>query len=166
MTLPAQAKIDTSARPEIEDLRLALYYLLGAERRLRSRDHNRPGELTNSQLRLIAALGREHEMTAGQLARQADLTPAGATASLDRLEAADIIVRRRSLDDRRVCNVTLTPHGLEVLSAKVAEWQARWERQFAEFTVHDIAAAVRVLGQITVLLDALAFPAAESHPDL
>ena len=84
------ANVDPAAerRPTIEQLRMALIQMLGAERRLRGRDHNRAGELSFGQVRALATLGRERELTAGQLARSADLNPATVTAMLDHLEAA------------------------------------------------------------------------------
>ena len=103
--------------------------MTGAERRLRGRDHSRPGELTFAQIRALAALGREREMTAGQLARSADLNPATVTAMLDHLEAAGIVQRHRSTEDRRVCNVSLTQDGWELLEHKLAGWQQRWEEK-------------------------------------
>ncbi len=142
-------------RSEIEALRLALAHMSGAERRLRGRDHNRPGELTFVQIRALAALGREHEMTAGQLARSADLNPATVTAMLDHLEAADIVARHRSTEDRRVCNVSLTPHGWELLERKLAAWQSLWEEKLAGVSDSDLEVAARVVGQVGALYDAI-----------
>jgi MarR family transcriptional regulator, organic hydroperoxide resistance regulator len=150
------ADTDADRRPTIEDLRLALTQMFGAERRLRSRDHSRPGELTHAQLRALAALGREHEMTAGQLARSADLNPASVTAMLDQLETAQIVQRHRSTEDRRVCNVSLTPQGWELLERKLAYWHLVWEERFAGFSDRDLAAAARVMNEIAQIYDTLA----------
>lgn len=148
---PASAPGDR--RATVERLRAALTHMFGAERRLRGRDHSRPGELTFGQLRTIAALGRQPEMTAGQLARSADLTPATVTVILDQLEAAHIIQRHRSTTDRRVCNVSLTPEGWELLERKLASWNGIWEVRLAEFDDQDLATAVAVVQRITGLLD-------------
>jgi len=149
------ADADTARGLAIEDLRLAVSQMFGAERRLRSRDHSRPGELTNAQLRALAALGREHEMTAGQLARSADLNPASVTAMLDQLETAQIVERHRSTDDRRVCNVSLTPQGWELLERKLAYWHALWEERFAWVSDQDIQTAVRVMHEVAEIYDTL-----------
>ena len=140
-------------RAEIEELRSALAHMTGAERRLRGRDHSRPGELTYAQIRALAALGREREMTAGQLARSADLNPATVTAMLDHLEAAGIVERHRSTTDRRVCNVSLTGDGWELLEQKLAAWQRRWEDMLADVSDADLRTAARVVGQVTELYD-------------
>lgn len=144
---------DDSRRAEIEELRAALAHMSGAERRLRGRDHSRPGELTFAQIRALAALGREREMTAGELARSADLNPATVTAMLDHLEAAGIVERHRSTTDRRVCNVSLTSDGWELLEQKLAAWQGRWEDKLADVSDADLRTAARVVGQVTELYD-------------
>jgi MarR family transcriptional regulator, organic hydroperoxide resistance regulator len=144
---------DDSRRAEIEELRAALAHMSGAERRLRGRDHSRPGELTFAQIRALAALGREREMTAGQLARSADLNPATVTAMLDHLEAAGIVARQRSTTDRRVCNVSLTDDGWELLEQKLDGWQRRWEEKLSEVSDADLRTAARVVGQVTDLYD-------------
>lgn len=147
---------DAAPRSEIEQLRSAIAHMSGAERRLRGRDHSRPGELTYAQLRVLAALGREQQLTAGQLARSADLNPATITAMLDQLEAINIVARQRSLEDRRVCNVALMPEGWALLERKLAGWQARWEEKLAGVSDRDLKTATRVVQQIAELYDATA----------
>ncbi len=138
---------------QMEEFRTAVNQLLAADRRLRGRDHSRPGELTFAQIRTIAALGREHEMTAGQLAKSAELTPATITSILDQLEAANIVERRRSTTDRRVCNVALTPEGWELLERKLAVWNGLWAERMSAFSDKDIATAAAVLHEVTGILD-------------
>ncbi len=154
--MSAQASTSPQPRAKIEELRTALGQLFGAERRLRSRDHQRTGELTNGQIRALAALGREHEMTAGHLAKSADLNPATITAMLDQLEAANIVQRARSTADRRVCNVSLTPEGWKLLERKLAEWQAIWEERMAGISDEELESAVRVFERITGIFDSVA----------
>jgi DNA-binding MarR family transcriptional regulator len=138
-------------RREIDELRSALARMSGAERRLRGRDHNRPGELTFAQIRALAALGREREMTAGQLARSADLNPATVTAMLDHLEGAGIVKRHRSTEDRRVCNVSLTAHGWELLERKLDHWHGYWEQRLDGVSEADLRTATRVVEQVAGL---------------
>jgi DNA-binding MarR family transcriptional regulator len=145
----------TEHRPAIEELRLALAHMSGAERRLRGRDHSHPGELTHAQIRALAALGREHEMTAGQLARSADLNPATVTAMLDHLEAANVVARHRSTEDRRVCNVSLTPQGWKLLESKLASWRGLWEEQLSAVPDRDLDTAARVIQQVCDMYDLL-----------
>ena len=139
-----------------DELRVAVNQLLAADRRLRGRDHSRPGELTFAQLRTIAALGREHEMTAGQLAKSAELTPATVTSILDQLETANIVERRRSTEDRRVCNVALTPEGWELLERKLSVWNGLWADRLSGFSDRQIATAAAILHAVTGILDTVA----------
>ena len=149
---------------QVEEFRTAVNQLLAADRRLRGRDHSRPGELTFAQIRTIAALGREHEMTAGQLAKSAELTPATITSILDQLEASNIVERRRSTEDRRVCNVALTPEGWELLERKLAVWNGLWAERLSGFSDKDISTAAAILHEVTGILDSVASSLDSAEP--
>jgi MarR family 2-MHQ and catechol resistance regulon transcriptional repressor len=139
----------------IEDVRLALLELLGAERRLRGRDQQQhgPGELTNAQLRALMVL-RDGEKTAGQIAESAFCNPASTTVMLDHLEQSGVIERRRSSQDRRVCLVSLTDEGRRIVEEKRARSQAIWSERFAGASVRELRAAVATMRTIAEMLDA------------
>ncbi|HWF72474.1 MAG TPA: MarR family transcriptional regulator [Solirubrobacteraceae bacterium] len=149
-------KKDAEHRPATENLRSAAIQMFGAERRLRSRDHSRAGELTHAQVRALATLGREQSMTAGQLAKSADLNPATVTAMLDQLEELNVVQRTRSTEDRRVCNVSLTPEGWQLLERKRAYWNALWKEHFSEFSDRDLEIATAVIEEIGAIYEGLA----------
>ena len=153
MTPTAATRAQTQ-RAALDELRASVAQMFGAERRLRSRD-NVPGELTHAHIRSLHALG-DGEMTAGQLARSADLNPASVTAMLDHLEESGIVVRTRSTTDRRVCNVALTDQGRELLAAKTARWKARWAQRLGGYTDAELALAGRVARDVAEMLDSLA----------
>ena len=155
---PAQAPEDVAAPASgepLDELRAALSRVLGAERRLRSREYA-PGELTHAHMRSLHALAEQGEMTAGQLAKSADLNPASVTAMLDHLESTQIVARTRSTTDRRVTNVALTAKGRELLADKSAAWKARWREQLSGFSDTELAATARVVQSIAELLDSIA----------
>ncbi|HUA04592.1 MAG TPA: MarR family transcriptional regulator [Solirubrobacteraceae bacterium] len=154
-TATATAKPEVKPASKLDDLRAAVNQLLAADRRLRGRDHSRPGELTFAQVRTIAALGRGNEMTAGQLAKSADLTPATITTILDQLESANIVERRRSTEDRRVCNVALTPDGWQLLERKLADWQRLWAEHLSGYSDKELATATGIVQALTGMLDGL-----------
>jgi DNA-binding MarR family transcriptional regulator len=137
----------------LEQVRLTLGEIFGAERRLRGRDQGRG--LTHSQLRALAHLGREEEVTAGDLAKSADLNPASVTAMLDQLEANGIVERRRSAQDRRVCMVALTEKGRSVVDEERARWLATWESHLKDLSEEQLAAGLSVMRTIAQLLDEL-----------
>jgi DNA-binding MarR family transcriptional regulator len=154
--MSARTREAARRRSEVEDLQHAVTQMFGAERRLRSRDHSRPGELTHAQLRALFALGREQAMTAGQLARSADLNPATITGLLDQLEAAEVVQRHRSSEDRRICNVSLTDKGSQLLERKRTAWQSLWDERFADISDQELAAVARVIDQITEIYNEVA----------
>jgi DNA-binding MarR family transcriptional regulator len=147
----------TATRPSttLDELRVAMGELFGAERRLRGREQQQPRDLTHSQLRALFVLGKSVEVTAGELAKSADLNPASMTAMLDQLEANGIVERRRSSQDRRVCMVSLTTKGQGIVEDKRANWQALWEAHLGDLSELELSGALRVMRTMTALLEGL-----------
>ena len=139
----------------LAEVRAAIGELFGAERRLRGREHQQGRDLTNSQLRALLVLDKEDEVTAGSLARSADLNPASVTAMLDQLEASGIVARRRSAEDRRVCMVSLTATGRAMLEERRAHWQALWEQHLGHLPDEELVRAGHVIRTIVGLLEEL-----------
>jgi len=139
----------------LDELRVAMGELFGAERRLRGREQQQPRDLTNSQLRALFVLGKSVEVTAGDLAKSADLNPASVTAMLDQLEASGIVERRRAAHDRRICMVSLTDKGRAVVDGERVRWQALWEAGFGDLSEPELGAALHVLRRMIALLDGL-----------
>jgi DNA-binding MarR family transcriptional regulator len=136
----------------IERARLALSELLGAERRFRARDQPRRDRMTYAQSRALLALAEDGpgaELSAGQLARAADLHPATVTAMLDQLEDEGLVVRRRSSTDRRSVLVALTQEGFALLERKRAEWRAHWSALLEGIDDADIETATLVMNRLT-----------------
>ena len=131
--------------------------LLGAERRLRSREQHRKGEgvLTTAHVRALFALGDHEEATAGQIAESARLSPGAVTGMLDELEEAGIVGRVRCQDDRRRVLVHLTEDGSKLLDEKRQGWAKRWEDAMADVSQSDLDAAGDVMRRIAAMLDEL-----------
>jgi DNA-binding MarR family transcriptional regulator len=139
----------------LDDLRAAMIELFGAERRLRGRDQQRPGGLTSSQLRALSALAQEERVSAGRLAKSADLNPASVSAMLDQLEANGIIERQKDADDRRVCMVSLTQRGRSLLDERREHFHARWEQHFGDRSEEELTAALAVIKEMAQMLEGL-----------
>jgi MarR family transcriptional regulator, organic hydroperoxide resistance regulator len=137
----------------LDQVRLTLGEIFGAERRMRGRDQGRG--LTHSQLRALGHLGKEDEVTAGDLAKSADLNPASVTAMLDQLESNGIVERRRNAQDRRVCMVALTEKGRTVVDDERARWLALWEKHLKDLSEEQLMSALLVMRTIAQLLDDL-----------
>ena len=140
-------------RQGIEQLRRAVQLFNAAERRLRGRHQRTGGSLSYGHLRALFVLTAENEVTAGRLAREAELNPASVTAMVDQLEARGLVQRRRDDQDRRVCWISLTDEG----RSEVAETEARWSRRLAEafsdMPDKDLETASQVLERLAAVFE-------------
>lgn len=152
----ADASDATGVEHATDELRQAFSDLLGAERRLRSRDPQRPGSVSYAQVRALVALaGEDDGVTAGQLARLAGLTPGSVTTMLDSLEAKRIVERSRSETDRRVVVVSLTAQGRELVAEKRARWRTRWDEVCDDLSDEQVRGAAEVMRRMTRMFDDL-----------
>lgn len=143
----------TGRRLALEQVRIGMGELFGAERRLRGREQQESTEITTSQLRALVVLEHTDEVTAGELAKSADLNPASVTAMLDHLESKGVIERKRGLKDRRVCLVSLTATGRAIVDERRHVWHALWEERFRDYSKEDLTAALRVMRTMIQVVD-------------
>jgi DNA-binding MarR family transcriptional regulator len=134
---------------ELDALRAAFGELMGAERRLRGRDPR------HAHIWALMQIAKDEEITAGSLAKRAELSPGAMTAMLDQLEETGVIARRRSDTDRRQVIVTLTDAGREVVAAKRARWERYWHEGLAAHSEEELQAAARVMSTIAGMLDGI-----------
>jgi DNA-binding MarR family transcriptional regulator len=148
--------VATGREAVLEELRSAFGEMLGAERRLRGRDQHRGGGLSHHQIRALFQLSKEErEVTAGCLAKHAEISPASMTAMLDQLERDGYVTRRRSDEDRRQVFVALTDLGGETVAAKLAMWHEKWLTALDRHSEEELAATVRVMRTVGTLLDSV-----------
>ena len=138
------------ARPqwgeELTELGVAFRRVFRTLNRLRGRDtHLGGGELSHAQFELLIELDERGELSAGELAAAARLTPATVTPMLDHLAGSGHVERVRSQTDRRVVVSRLTPKGRRQIEAKRRAWRARWEQALEGVDERDLRAATRVL---------------------
>jgi DNA-binding MarR family transcriptional regulator len=135
-------------------LALAWRDVLAAERRLRARDGQRPGELSMAHLRALGALAEgDGPLPAGRIAAAADLTAASVTQMLDGLEEHGFVRRSRSESDRRLVMVSLTEAGRERLEAKRREFRTRWRRVMEDLGDDELRAGALVMARVHALLE-------------
>jgi DNA-binding MarR family transcriptional regulator len=122
--------------------------------RLRGRDtHLGAGELSHAQCELLFELEERGELSAGELAVAARLTPATITQMLDHLAEGGHVERARLERDRRVVVSRLTPRGRQAIEAKRAKWQGRWEQALADVDADELRAATRVLTRLQAIFE-------------
>lgn len=136
-------------------LGLAFKRAMVAMRKLRGREIHRPGQISYAQYGLLFGLAGVGELSARELADHADLTAATVTQMLEHLEAAGLVKRTRSDQDRRVVLSALTERGATVVAERHAQLEPRWQATLAEFTDSELSAAARVLDRLADFFDTL-----------
>lgn len=166
---PAASGRRTAKRTTVErDEALALYGAafkgaMGAVRRLRGRDTHRSGELSYAQYGLLFGLAeRGGQLSASEVAGCADVAPGTATEMLDGLAVAGLIERTRSESDRRIVLVSLTARGSELVAARRARYQLRWDDALAGLSDEDLRIAAAVLERTRTMFDEFALDAERS----
>lgn len=162
MTATSGTEVDTSAAglkgsaaapSAYETLGRAFKAAMTAVRRLRGRETQRPGELSNAQYGLLFGLGGAHEMSARDLADAADLSPATVTQMLDHLSCAGLVQRTRSDSDKRVVLTSLTERGRDVIAAHRARVEPRWRAALADFSEDELRTAAAVLERLAAYFE-------------
>ncbi len=144
---PAEPRSEWS--PELTELGLAFRRVFRSLSRLRGRDTHLGGsELSHAQFELLIELDERGELSAGELAAAARLTPATVTQMLDHLAQGGHVERVRSETDRRVVVSRLTPQGRRKIEAKREAWRRRWEEALEGVDDRDLRAATRVLKRL------------------
>lgn len=126
-----------------------------AVRRLRGRESQRIGQLSFAQLGLLHGLAGRSQCSARQLAEHSDLSPATVTQMLESLEAAGLVTRTRSAQDRRVVHTVLTEQGAAVVEGRQRDMEERWKMALAEFSVRELTTAAKILDRIAAMVETL-----------
>ncbi|HEX4437276.1 MAG TPA: MarR family transcriptional regulator [Solirubrobacteraceae bacterium] len=140
--------------PELTALGLAFRHLFRALSRMRGRDtHLAVGELSHAQFELLIELDERGELSAGELALAARISPASVTQMLDGLADSGYVARIRSDSDRRVVLASLTALGRARVEAKREAWKGRWESALTGVTPREMKAATKVLERLGEMFD-------------
>jgi DNA-binding MarR family transcriptional regulator len=129
-------------------LGLAFKHAMVAVRRLRGRETHRSGHISYAQFGLMGGLAGGCPRSARELADMADLTPATVTQMLESMEAAGLVTRVRSAEDRRVVLSELTETGKAIIAERHAAMEPRWLAALAEFEDAELQTAARVLDRL------------------
>lgn len=143
-------------------LGLAFKRAMVAVRKLRGRETTRPGQISHAQYGVLFGLSG-CECSARELAEHTDLTPATVTQMLEHLEAAGMVRRTRSEEDRRVVLSTLTEHGVAVVAERKSSIEPRWRAALDGFSDEEMSAAARVLDRLADYFDDYSVTAPEAE---
>ena len=128
-----------------------LWALNHALEQLSSRMDARLG-VTAQQRLLLRCIGKYPGISAGHLASLLRLDPGTVSASLNRLQAKGLVVRRRDPRDRRRSSLGLTAKGRELDHAAPGTVEGAVERLLASAPAKAVTATTAVLEQLTRLV--------------
>ena len=137
---------------EVDELVQAADAVFFAMRKARSAGADRDGGLSLPQVTLLEPLAAEPELPVGRLATAADVSIPTATRMLQQLEAAGVVVRRRSPEDERKVLVTLTPDGSERLTRLLARRRERQAEAFGAFSAAERRQLVTLLHKLVPVI--------------
>src|SRR5262245_4235904 len=111
-----------SFKEDLDRIVEGIIYLVTESRRL-SKDEASQYGVTPTQLSVLKLLHEIGDLSLGTLSREIRAHNSTVTGIVDRMEAAGLVERARSEEDRRVWIIRLTPQGKKVADrAKVSPW--------------------------------------------
>jgi DNA-binding MarR family transcriptional regulator len=141
-----------SREEALAELGAAFKGMQAAFRRLRGRETQRHDELSFAQCQLLFGLA-DRDLSAGELAAAADLSPATVTQMLDSLAHLGLVERTRSEHDRRIVLSRLTEEGRTAISERREHHLRRWREALAGLEPEELRAAATVLDRLRELYD-------------
>ncbi len=134
---------------------IAFKQAMVAVRRLRGRETQRAGQISYAQYGLLHGLAAACDCSARELAEQTDLSAATVAQMLEHLEAAGLVSRTRSEQDRRVVLSALTERGAELVRERQRRLEEHWGEALASFSDEQLRTAAAVLERIASVFDSL-----------
>lgn len=105
-------------------------------------------DVTVAQIALMRTLEDMGTMRATDLARQTGLSASSITGQIDRLEAEGYVERRRSREDRREVEVSLTPVAVRLLHESHERMAAEIAELFSALTDEEIATVAAIIDKL------------------
>lgn len=104
--------------------------------------------LTEQQWRIIRILSQHDELEINRLAELACILKPSMTGVLARMEAADLVMRRKAVQDQRRVLVRLTEKGLASFSSMSQSMEANYQRLQAEFGEEKLQSLLALLNEL------------------
>lgn len=120
---------------------------------LHSRKLEKQTGLTTPQLVIIQTVNELYDPTVSAIAHAASLSLATVTTILNRLEKNGLVMRSRSVTDRRRVIVTLTDLGSAICAKTPRPLQDQFVHRFSKLTTDDKHQIVAALHEIAAMMD-------------
>ncbi|AHD02063.1 MarR family winged helix-turn-helix transcriptional regulator [Leisingera methylohalidivorans] len=119
-----------------------------------SRELAQSVELTAAQFRVLQIVAASAHCTAKAIAQQMRISQATVTSLVDKLVRKEMVVREKSLTDRRQTNILVTEKGRRAIADAPDPLQQRFVRKFSAMEDWEQAALIAALERVASMLDA------------
>lgn len=109
--------------------------------------------LTIPQVMVLRSIGELGDVTVKRISTEVSLSQATVTTILNRLEDRGLVVRVRSVRDKRIVNARLTVEGELILGSVPALLHERFNERFDTLSPQDQEALVNTLNKLAAMLD-------------
>lgn len=158
MTLMTELGMTKGFENPAHEALLNIYYTASKTRK-KAGDFFRSFGLTDVQYNVMSLLkhqkGDQTGLTQVELSRMMLVNRANITTLIDRMEKANLVVRRPVPDDRRYNVIELTPHGYERYQQVSGMYKEQISGIMSAITPEESDALIRILGKIRTNLDEL-----------
>lgn len=137
----------------IEEVLIALRRVIRATD-LHSKHLAKTTGLTAPQMLLLQTIRGQGEATIGEIANVMSLSQATVTSILDRLEARELVVRKRSKIDKRKVHVHLSGSAKKILKKAPIPLQERFTEQFVALQEWEQSMILSSLQRVAQMMDA------------
>lgn len=103
--------------------------------------------ITSQQMGIILSVARDNISTPFELSKKLDIDTGLMTRMLDKLELQGLLIRTRSIEDRRSVNLRLTPRGNEIADAIPLTAPEVLNRRLQKFTADEFEEFRRLLNK-------------------
>lgn len=121
---------------------------------VKSRSLQQASGLTAPQLVVLRTIAAAGELAVSAIARSVSLSNATVTGILDRLQARDLIKRRRGRADRRTVKVSLTPTGQDLVDHTPAPLQDLFSQKLGELEDWEQTQILSALQRVVAMMEA------------
>ena len=121
---------------------------------LHSKQLIKTAKVTAPQLLLMQAIQHQEAAIISELAQTVSLSQATVTSILDRLEQRGLVVRQRSVQDKRKVHIHLTDAGLGILKSAPTALQHQFVEKFAVLHDWEQSMIIASLQRIAHMMDA------------
>lgn len=121
---------------------------------LHSKKLQRETGLTTSQLLVLEAVVKLDTSTPSNIAKEVQLSQATVTNLVDRMERNKLVIRQKSISDKRAVEVHLTAKGKQMVELAPEPLQAGFLREYRKLERWEQHQLIGSMQRIAVLMDA------------